>query len=226
MKDSSSLQFTLDPMSSMLISLPASARESRPMSNPRPVLRQDDNLTRLVSAMAGGNQNAMGELYDLTSSLIHGVAQRMLENPQDAEEVVLDVYMKAWRNAAHYSSDRGSVTGWLVMMARTVAIDRIRSRNAQPRTMELLTSALPEPAARAATPEEATVESERRTRIRSAMSELPSEQREALLLAFFGGLSHAELAEQLGQPLGTIKTRIRLGLRRLRTLLGENAAFA
>ena len=155
----------------------------------------------------------MGELYDLTSGLVHGVAVRMLENPQDAEEVVLDVYMKAWRNASTYPADLGSVTAWLVMMARSVAIDRIRSRNAQPKALEL---EFPEPAG----------SGERHARIQLALSELPTEQREALVLAFFGGLSHAELAECLGQPLGTIKTRIRLGLRRLRSVLGESAAFA
>ncbi len=168
----------------------------------------------------------MGELYDLTSGLVHGVALRMLENPQDAEEVVLDVYMKAWRNASTYSVDRGSVTAWLVMMARSVAIDRIRSRNAQPKTLDLASVAVSEPAGSEATPEQSTGQNERRTRIQLALGELPTEQREALVLAFFGGLSHAELAERLGQPLGTIKTRIRLGLRRLRSLLGESAAFA
>lgn len=198
------------------------------MSDPRPALRArpNPNLNNLVTAMAAGQEPAMGELYDLTSGLVHGVALRMLENPQDAEEVVLDVFMKAWRNASTYSADRGSVIAWLVMMARSVAIDRIRSRNAQPKTLDLASVTVPEPAGSEATPEQATHQNERRTRIQLALSELPTEQREALILAFFGGLSHAELAERLGQPLGTIKTRIRLGLRRLRSLLGESAAFA
>ena len=188
--------------------------------------RPDAHLIPLVTAMASGKQEAMGELYDLTSGLIHAVALRMLENAQDAEEVVLDVYMKAWRNASQYATDRGSVTAWLVMMARTVAIDRMRTRNARPRTLDLSGPEFPEPRATEATPEESTVQNEWRVRIHHAMNELPAEQREALLLAFFGGLSHAELAERLGQPLGTIKTRIRMGLRRLKTLLGESAVFA
>jgi RNA polymerase sigma-70 factor (ECF subfamily) len=198
------------------------------MSYPRAAAatRPDPNLANLIAAMAAGNQEAMGQLYDLTSGLVHGVALRILENSQDAEEVVLDVYMKAWRNASTYSSDRGSVTAWLVMMTRTVAIDRIRSRNAQPRTLDLGTAMVPELASGLETPEAATVQNEWRGRIQQALNELPKEQREALLLAFFGGMSHGELAEHLGLPLGTIKTRIRLGLRRLRTLLGENTAFA
>ena len=215
-------------MSSMLISLTPAMQRLEPMSDPRPALsvRPNPNLTHLVSAMAAGQESAMGELYDLTGGLVHGVALRMLENPQDAEEVVLDVYMKAWRNASTYSTDRGSVTAWLVMMARSVAIDRIRSRNAQPKTLELTNLEFPEPAGAFATPEQATQERERQTRVQLALRELPIEQREALILAFFGGFSHAELAERLGQPLGTVKTRIRLGLRRLRSLLGESAAFA
>ena len=202
-------------MSSMLMSLALPVRGVEAMTDSRPTLseRPNSNLTHLVSAMAAGQEVAMGELYDLTSGLVHGVALRMLENPQDAEEVVLDVYMKAWRNASTYPADLGSVTAWLVMMARSVAIDRIRSRNAQPKTLEL---EFPEPAG----------SGERHARIQLALSELPTEQREALVLAFFGGLSHAELAERLGQPLGTIKTRIRLGLRRLRSVLGESEAFA
>lgn len=198
------------------------------MTDSQPTLseRPNPDLTHLVSAMAVGQEVAMGELYDLTSGLVHGVALRMLQNAQDAEEVVLDVYMKAWRNASTYSTDVGSVTAWLVMMARSVAIDRIRSRNAQPKTLELTNLKFSEPGGSSATPEPATLERERRARIQLVLSELPAEQREALILAFFGGLSHAELAERLGQPLGTIKTRIRLGLRRLRSVLGESAAFA
>ena len=229
MKEPFPLEFTFDPMSSMLISLTPAMQRLEPMSDPRPALsvRPNPNLTHLVSSMATGQESAMGDLYDLTSGLVHGVALRILENPQDAEEVVLDVYMKAWRNASTYSTDRGSVTAWLVMMARSVAIDRIRSRNAQPKTWELTNLEFPEPADGAfATPEQATQERERQARVQLALRELPIEQREALILAFFGGLSHAELAERLGQPLGTIKTRIRLGLRRLRSLLGESAAFA
>ena len=198
------------------------------MTDSRPTMseRLNPDLTHLVSAMAVGQEVAMGELYDLTSGLVHGVALRMLQNAQDAEEVVLDVYMKAWRNASTYSTDVGTVTAWLVMMARSVAIDRIRSRNAQPKTLELTNLEFSEPGGSSATPEPATLERVRRARIQLVLSELPAEQREALILAFFGGLSHAELAERLGQPLGTIKTRIRLGLRRLRSVLGESAAFA
>ena len=214
-------------MSSMLKSL-SPPRGAEIMSDPLPAssLRPNPNLAHLVANMAANQESAVGELYDLTSGLVHGVALRILENPQDAEEVVLDVYMKAWRNASTYSLERGSVTAWLVMMARSIAIDRIRSRNAQPRTLDLAALMVPEPAGSLATPEQSAEQRERRSRIESALSELPAEQREALILAFFGGLTHAELSERLGQPLGTVKTRIRLGLWRLRRLLEKSAAFA
>src|SRR4051812_39948128 len=106
-------------------------------------------------------------------------------------------------------------------MARNSAIDRIRQRRAQPATLAFEAETVPEPAATGATPEEAHVRRERRTRVVRVLRELPPEQREAVVLSFFGGLTHAELAERLGQPLGTVKSRVRMGLARLRGLLEE-----
>ena len=184
--------------------------------------RPADELLPLVQAMAAGHQDAMGRLYDATSGLVHGLVLRILEQKQDAEEVTLDVYMKAWRNASAYSQDRGSVTAWLSMMARTTAIDRIRQRRAQPKVMDLPED-WPDPPAPDASPEEHTVNAEWRVRVTRALAELPAEQRQVLAMAFFSGLTHAELAVKLDQPLGTVKTRIRLGLTRLRLLLEEGA---
>lgn len=202
------------------------------MTYPRPALdgnrepeRPNARLAQLVSAMAAGEQRALGELYDATSGLVHGIALRMLENSHDAEEVVLDVFMKAWRKASSYSSERGGVTGWLVMMTRTVALDRIRCRKAQPRTWDLDGLDVAESTTHGS-PEAATAQNEWRRRVGAAMADLPAEQRQILTLAFFSGLSHAELAERLELPLGTVKTRIRLGLRRLRTFLGDNSGSA
>lgn len=165
--------------------------------------------------MAQGQQEALGQLYDATSGMLHGLVLRILEQKEDAEEVTLDVYMKAWRNAATYAPDRGSVLSWLLMMARTTAIDRIRHRKAQPKVTDL-PDGWPDPPSPGASPEQQTALSEWRARVQRALAELPAEQRQVLALAFFSGFSHAELAEKLGQPLGTVKTRIRLGLLRLR----------
>jgi RNA polymerase sigma-70 factor (ECF subfamily) len=153
--------------------------------------------------------------------MLNGLLLRILARPEDAEEVLLDVYMKAWKYAARYSLQRGSVQSWLMIMARNAAIDRIRQKRAQPQTMSFEPESTAEPASADATPEERTAERERRRKVQIVLSELPPEQREAVELAFFGGLSHAELAERLHQPLGTIKSRIRMALIRLRGLIEE-----
>jgi RNA polymerase sigma-70 factor (ECF subfamily) len=178
-------------------------------------------LAGLVEQMAQGRQDALARLYDETSSVLNGLLLRILERPEDAEEVLLDVYMKAWKYAARYSEKRGSVQAWLMIMARNAAIDRIRQKRAQPKTLAFEPEATPEPESKEASPEEQTAERERRRRVQIVLRELPPEQREVVELAFFGGLTHAELAEHLREPLGTIKSRIRMGLMRLRGLIEE-----
>jgi len=178
-------------------------------------------LAGLVDQMAQGRQDALARLYDETSSVLNGLLLRILERPEDAEEVLLDVYMKAWKYAARYSEKRGSVQAWLMIMARNAAIDRIRQKRAQPKTLAFEPDATPEPESTEASPEEQTAERERRRRVQIVLRELPPEQREVVELAFFGGLTHAELAEHLREPLGTIKSRIRMGLTRLRGLIEE-----
>jgi RNA polymerase sigma-70 factor (ECF subfamily) len=178
-------------------------------------------LAALVEQMATGRQDALARLYDETSPMLNGLLLRILERPEDAEEVLLDVYMKAWKYAARYSDQRGSVQAWLMIMARNAAIDRIRQKRAQPKTTPFELESTPEPESGDASPEEQTVERERRRKVQIVLRELPPEQREAVELAFFGGLTHAELAERLREPLGTIKSRIRMGLTRLRGLIEE-----
>ena len=178
-------------------------------------------LAGLVEQMAQGRQEALARLYDETSSVLNGLLLRILERPEDAEEVLLDVYMKAWKYAARYSEKRGSVQAWLMIMARNAAIDRIRQKRAQPKTLAFEPETTPEPESAEASPEEQTAERERRRKVQIVLRELPPEQREVVELAFFGGLTHAELAEHLREPLGTIKSRIRMGLTRLRGLIEE-----
>jgi RNA polymerase sigma-70 factor (ECF subfamily) len=178
-------------------------------------------LAGLVEQMAQGRQDALARLYDETSSMLNGLLLRILEHPEDAEEVLLDVYMKAWKYAARYTDKRGSVQAWLMIMARNAAIDRIRQKRAQPKTLAFEPESTPEPESTEASPEEQTAERERRRRVQIVLNELPPEQREVVELAFFGGLTHAELAERLREPLGTIKSRIRMGLLRLRGLIEE-----
>ena len=181
------------------------------------------DLAELVRRMAQGHQDALAQLYDQTSSMVNGLLLRILERPQDAEEVLLDVYMKAWKYAPGYSELRGSVQSWLLIMARNAAIDRIRQRRAQPAPAAFEPDVFGEPADPGATPEEESAIAERRRRVQLVLMELPAEQREAVMLSFFAGLTHAELADRLGEPLGTVKSRIRMGLVRLRGLLEETA---
>jgi RNA polymerase sigma-70 factor (ECF subfamily) len=178
-----------------------------------------NELAGLVAQMAQGRQEALAGLYDETSPILNGLLLRILDRPQDAEEVLLDVYMKAWKNAGSYSPDRGTVQAWLFTMARSVAIDRIRQRRARPGTLPLEFQGISEPPSSDQTPEEQSVESQRRRRVQLLLNELPPEQRDVVTLAFFGGLTHSELAGRLGLPLGTIKSRIRTGLLHLRNRL-------
>src|SRR5882672_1389418 len=173
-------------------------------------------LPGLVKGMARGEQEALARLYDETSPLINGLLVRMLAHPQDAEEALLDVYMKAWRNARTYTAERGTVQSWLIVMARSIAIDRIRQKSALPRVADAEFELGIEFISPGPSPEDVTAEAERRGRIQRVMAELPAEQREVLELAFYSGFTHSELAARLGQPLGTVKSRIRMALGRLK----------
>jgi RNA polymerase sigma-70 factor (ECF subfamily) len=173
--------------------------------------------------MAQGRQEALAKLYDETAPVLNGLLLRILDLPQDAEEVLLDVYMKAWRNAGSYTPDRGSVQAWLFTIARSVAIDRVRQRRARPSTLPLEFQGVTEPLSSDQSPEQQSAASQRRRKVQLLLNELPPEQRDVVMLAFYGGLTHSELAGRLGQPLGTVKSRIRMGLTHLRSRLEESA---
>ena len=162
---------------------------------------------------------ALAQLYDESSAVVYAVAIRMLGNEADAEEVTLDTYTQIWRTASGYDPERGSVSAWLVTIARSRAIDRLRTRTARTHREDPLDRGA-EPRDTSADPEESAILSQRRRQVLAALEQLPAEQRRALELAYFSGLPHGELAERLGQPLGTVKTRIRLGMMKMRELLG------
>ena len=172
----------------------------------------------MIKQIAGGDQSALSELYDATSRLIYGLVLRILSDAATAEEVLLDVYSQVWRQAGSYDYERGSPLAWLTTMARSRAIDRLRSGKQEQQRKEPLETAHGE-AASGDDPEEATVLSERRKLVRSALNSLTHEQREVIELAYYSGLSHSEIAARLGQPLGTVKTRTRMGMIKLRELL-------
>jgi len=169
---------------------------------------------------ARGDQSAFAALYDATRHLVYTTALRILTDPSDAEEVTLDVYMQVWRTAKDYTDLRGSVGAWLVVLTRCRAIDRLRSRSLRSRREEPFHEFSQFRSADSG-PDLMTELSQRRRRIASALDTLPVEQREALELAFFSGLTHSELAARLKQPLGTVKSRVRQAMIRIRELLVE-----
>jgi RNA polymerase sigma-70 factor (ECF subfamily) len=170
-----------------------------------------------VRAAAGGDSRALGSLYDETCSLVYGIALRVLRNEADAEEVTSDVYSQVWKSASTFDSARGSVNAWLTTLARSRSIDRLRAR-VRTQKEEALETISNVPSS-GETPESASWLGQQRAKVRAALQSLSPEQREVIELAYFSGLTQSELAERLQQPLGTIKTRIRLGMIKLRERL-------
>lgn len=168
----------------------------------------------VLDAVRRGDQRSLEELYRRHSSRLYALLLRMLRETADAEEVLQETFIDAWRRAGEYSASRGSVEAWLITIARSRAIDRIRNRGARLRVVkqseQLATADAPQP-------EPPDVHAQ--TRLRKALGTLPPEQRRALELAYWDGLSQSEISRETGDPLGTVKTRVRLGLQRLAELL-------
>jgi len=187
-------------------------------TNTAEIRSRDQELTALVGQVAAGDQSALATLYDTTNRLVYGLVLRVLRDASTAEEVLLDVYTQVWRQAASYDTGRGTPLAWLTTIARSRAIDRLRSGWQDQQRKEPLES-LGEAPASAASPEDLTVASERQRFVRTALETLSPEQREVIELAYYSGLSHSEIAAKLNQPLGTVKTRTRLGMMKLREAL-------
>jgi RNA polymerase sigma-70 factor (ECF subfamily) len=171
----------------------------------------------LIQRIACGDQHALSSLYDTTNRLMYGLVLRILKDTGAAEEVMLDVYTQVWRQAAQYNDRRGTPMAWLTTIARSRAIDRLRAGHAQYLRDEPLD--LTTQTATTENLEEALAMRETQRTVRTALGQISPEQREVIELAYYSGLSHSEIAAQLAQPLGTVKTRIRLGMMRLRELL-------
>jgi RNA polymerase sigma-70 factor (ECF subfamily) len=179
--------------------------------------RGEASREMLVRRMAAGDQSAMAEFYDQTSPLVYGLALRILADPGAAEEVVLDVYAQVWRQAAGFDASRGTPSAWLLTLTRSRAIDQRRARRRDPATEPLESAgdvSAPTPG-----PEALSVAAERHRFVQQALGRLSGELREVIHLAYFNGLSHTEIANQLGHPLGTVKTRIRSAMMQLRDAL-------
>lgn len=178
----------------------------------------DDAL--LIRQIADGHETAVEALYDRYNRLVFSVAFAVVGDRAVAEEVTLDVFVHVWRGAKTYDPGRAKVSTWLVAIARHHAIDVLRWQSARLDSKSLFLEDLPsqndpDPP----DPEEQAELSMDRKVVQGALEELPSDQRQALFLAFFKGYSHQQIAELLQQPLGTVKTRIRLAMQKLRTIL-------
>ena len=179
---------------------------------------QDQEWAQLIALTAQGDQTALAMFYDRTSPQVFGFIYKILNNREAAEEVMLDVYTQVWRQAHTYDSTRGAPGAWLMMLARTRAIDRFRAGAAEHARTESLDAAQLF-ASGEGTPEQDVAGQERRRYVQRALATLNAEQRQAIALAYFYGMSQTEIADKLQLPLGTVKTRIRLGMIKLREAL-------
>lgn len=181
----------------------------------------------LLDRMRQGDETALGALYDLWSPRLYPLILHVVGTAEDAEEVLEETFWQAWRQADRYEGGRGRVGAWLATLARSRALDRARARRRvrEEGWDELPTLAAGDPEGDAPDPLHDAAAAEERGMVRGALLRLPAEQREALELAYYGGLSQTEIAERTGQPLGTVKTRMRLAMQKLRdslTLLRED----
>jgi RNA polymerase sigma-70 factor (ECF subfamily) len=176
----------------------------------------DQNMASLISQVAQGNESSLSELYDSTSRFVYGLALRILNDVAEAEEAMIEVYMQVWNKAVEYDPERSTPLSWLFMLTRSRAIDRLRSGSKRGKIEESFEVDLPSPEIN---PEEATLVVERRNLVRDALSKLTPQQRKAIELAYFYGLSQSEIAVRLKQPVGTVKSWMRFGMIKLRELL-------
>jgi RNA polymerase sigma-70 factor (ECF subfamily) len=181
--------------------------------------RSGEILSTLIGQIVRKNQSALAELYDRTNPLVYGLALRIVREPSVAEDIMQEVYMQVWRRADAFDPERGAVLSWIVTIARSRALDRLRSSNArltrENQAEDLDTFCSPGP-----DPERDISEFEHGQLVRRFLYELPRDQRRVIELAFFHGFTHTEIASRTGLPLGTIKSRIRSGMLKLREQLG------
>ena len=176
-------------------------------------------LVGVIRRVASADQVALGELYDATSPAVFGLVRRIVGDFSVAEEVTIDVYTQVWRLASAYLEDKGSPLTWLLMLARNRAIDHLRSRARRVKAQELPIEVAFDHSHPSPDPETAAISGSRRKIVRDILADLEPEQIAMLQLAFFEGLNHGEIAARTGIPLGTVKTRIRTAMMRMRELL-------
>lgn len=175
-----------------------------------------------IERMRRRDSAALADLYDRYARSVYSLACRILTDRTEAEDVVQEVFSQAWRQADAYDAKRAPVAGWLLMMTRTRAIDRLRARSGRVQMVQALPT-LPDPPDQHEGPEALAIGEQEAARVRAALDTLTESQRSAIELAYYEGLSQSDIAARLREPLGTVKTRIRTGLLKLRSALREAA---
>ncbi|MEK6334487.1 MAG: sigma-70 family RNA polymerase sigma factor [Acidobacteriota bacterium] len=176
----------------------------------------------LMRAVARGDETALAALYDRYRLILFGLILRILHDRQESEDVLQEAFLQVWRRAADFNESRGRAFTWLVTIARSRALDRLRALGSRARLTDEVAQAPHDDVGDAA---EDALKSEQGTIVRQALAQLPEEQRRTLLLAYFEGLTQTEIAARLGDPLGTVKTRMRSGLLKLRELLRDRSRW-
>jgi RNA polymerase sigma-70 factor (ECF subfamily) len=185
----------------------------------------------LMLRVSHGDERALGELYDRYAGMVYSLTTAILRDTDEAEEATADAFVQIWTNAASWDASRGSVGAWITTIGRTRALDRLRSRKRRERAVERATrrdehgTAVPMSNPGIA-PDRAVERVELSLSVAKHMAALPDAQRRAIELAFFRGLSHSEIAEELSEPLGTVKTRIRTGMEKLRASMMADRTMA
>ena len=191
---------------------------SAPPDSPR---RQDaqDAQKQLLARCARGDQEALSALYDRHARILLSLIRRVVGKPEEAEEILQDVFLYAWNRASDYDPKRSSVTTWLVLIARSRAIDRYRQARGFQKMLDHVETESPSHAPPGAAA--SVLDTQRRQRLQAAMNDLPGEQKYVLEAAYFEGLTQAEIAQNAGIPVGTVKTRTHLAIRKLRSALAS-----
>jgi RNA polymerase sigma-70 factor (ECF subfamily) len=178
---------------------------------------------QLVFRVAAGDERALGDLHDRHGPVVYSLANAILTDAADAEEVTADVFLQVWRSASTFDPTRARVAAWLTVLARSRALDRLRARQRRARTLEAAAAVAPDGLGLSISPlVSPAVGVEGRDvadRVAGVVASLPDPQRRCIELAYFQGLTHSEIATALGEPLGTVKTRIRAAMDKLRTAL-------
>ena len=182
-----------------------------------------DNDVELLKAVAARDEAALAQLYDRYRTILFGLLMRILNNREEAEDVLQETFLQVWRKAADFDESRGRPFTWLVTLARSRGIDRLRTLASRERVAEAGAREVSDEISDAATD---ALKSEQRGLVSDALAKLPDEQKRPIMLAYFDGLTQSEIATRLGAPLGTVKTRMRTGMIRLRELLaGQGESF-